>query len=434
IRLFKIKHSKFKITFMRVFKFGGASVKDASAIQNVTSIIQSYVEEKNPILMVVSAIGKTTNKLEIIAKKVFEQSEDAKTLLKELIEEHRVICRELKMSEESIVYKELADIETKTLGFIVANESNNFNYIYDQIVSKGELLSTTVVYHYILSQKVSIDFVNARYLIKTDNNYTDANILWHETQEAVDAELKNHSSQVLITQGFIGANSEMLYTTLGREGSDYTAAILAKCTNTKEMTIWKDVDGVYTADPKKFAEATIINKLSYKEAIEMTFYGAQIIHPKTIKPIQNSNCILKVKSFIHKEAKGTEIGNFENIHYQPVIVLKENQVLYSFSVRDFSFLNESNLGKIIATFGKYSLRINLMQNSSIEFLVLTDEKLGKNELIVEDLKEDFEIKMENHLKLLTIRHYTEDILEKQRKNKAVLITQKGEDTVHYLMR
>lgn len=419
---------------MRVFKFGGASVKDASAIQNVTSIIQSYVEEKNPILMVVSAIGKTTNKLEIIAKRVFEQSEDATNLLKELIEEHRVICRELNMVEESLVFKDLTDIETKTLGFIVANESNNFNYIYDQIVSKGELLSTTVVYHYILSQKVSIDFVNARYLIKTDNNYTDANILWHETQEAVDAELKNHSSQVLITQGFIGANSEMLYTTLGREGSDYTAAILAKCTNTKEMTIWKDVDGVYTADPKKFAEATIINKLSYKEAIEMTFYGAQIIHPKTIKPIQNSNCILKVKSFIHKEAKGTEIGNFENIDYQPVIVLKENQVLYSFSVRDFSFLNESNLGKIIATFGKYSLRINLMQNSSIEFLVLTDEKLGKNELIVEDLKNDFDIKMENHLKLLTIRHYTEDILEKQRKNKAVVITQKGEDTVHYLMR
>ena len=183
----------------------------------------------------------------------------------------------------------------------------------------------------------------------------------------------------------------MLYTTLGREGSDYTAAILAKCIHTKEMTIWKDVDGVYTGDPKKFPDATIIDKLSYKEAIEMTFYGAQIIHPKTIKPIQNSNCVLKVKSFINKEAKGTEIGNFDHITYQPVIVLKENQVLYSFSVRNFSFLNESNLGKIIATFGKYSLRINLMQNSSIEFIVLTDEKLGKNELILEDLKEDFEI-------------------------------------------
>jgi aspartate kinase len=226
----------------------------------------------------------------------------------------------------------------------------------------------------------------------------------------------------------------MLYTTLGREGSDYTAAILAKCTDTKEMTIWKDVDGVYTGDPKKFPEATIIDKLSYKEAIEMTFYGAQIIHPKTIKPIQNSNCILRVKSFINKTAKGTEIGQFENIQYPLVTVLKEQQVLYSFAVRDFSFLNESNLGKIIATFGKYSLRINLMQNSSIEFIVLTDEKLGKNELILEDLKNDFEIKIENQLKLLTIRHYNEDILAKQRQNKSVFLTQKGEDTVHYLMR
>jgi aspartate kinase len=218
----------------------------------------------------------------------------------------------------------------------------------------------------------------------------------------------------------------MLYTTLGREGSDYTAAILAKCTDTKEMTIWKDVDGVYTGDPKKFPDATIIDKLSYKEAIEMTFYGAQIIHPKTIKPIQNSNCVLRVKSFINKAAKGTEIGQFENIQYPPVTVLKEQQVLYSFAVRDFSFLNESNLGKIIATFGKYSLRINLMQNSSIEFIVLTDEKLGKNELILEDLKNDFEIKIENQLKLLTIRHYTEDILEKQRRNKVPFFSPKKE--------
>jgi len=418
---------------MRVFKFGGASVKDAAAIQNVTSIIQSYVEDKNPIIMVVSAIGKTTNKLEVIAKKVFEQSDEAKTLLKDLIDEHKLICQELKLGIEHPVFKELSDIETKTLGFIVANESNNFNYIYDQLVSKGELLSTTIVFHYIKSQNISIDFINARYLIKTDNNYTDANILWNETQEAVDHEVKKRQSQVLITQGFIGANSEMLYTTLGREGSDYTAAILAKCTNTQEMTIWKDVDGVYTGDPKKFPEATIIDKLSYKEAIEMTFYGAQIIHPKTIKPIQNSNCVLKVRSFIHKDARGTEIGNFDNISYQPVIVLKENQVLYSFSVRDFSFLNESNLGKIIATFGKYSLRINLMQNSSIEFIVLTDEKLGKNELILEDLNEDFDIKVQTNLKLLTIRHYTEDILAKQRQNKAVFLTQKGENTVHYLM-
>lgn len=419
---------------MRVFKFGGASVKDASAIQNVTSIVQSYIDAKQPIIMVVSAIGKTTNQLELIAKKVFEQSTEANQLLKQLIDEHRKICKHLGFPDDADVYRDLDDIEAKSLGFFLANESNNFNYIYDQIVSKGELLSTTLIYHYILSQKISINFINARYLIKTDNNYTDANILWIETQEAIDTELKNNTSDVIITQGFIGANSEMLYTTLGREGSDYTAAILAKCTHTKEMTIWKDVDGVYTADPKKFPEATIIPQLSYKEAIEMTFYGAQIIHPKTIKPIQNSNCILKVRSFVNKSSEGTEIGNFENIYYQPVIVLKENQVLYSFSVRDFSFLNENNLGKIIATFGKYSLRINLMQNSSIEFLVLTDEKLGKNELIIEDLKNDFEIKIENQLKLLTIRHYTSEILEKYRKDKAVMLTQKGISTVHYLLK
>jgi aspartate kinase len=420
---------------MRVFKFGGASVKDAAAIQNVTSIIQIYIEDKNPILLVVSAIGKTTNKLELVAKCLFEnRKSEAKTELISILQEHKDLCQALEFQDKLAVINALQDLENITLGFIKANESNNYNYIYDQIVSKGEMLSTTVLFHYLLDQKVDVSFINARYLIKTDNNYTDANILWNETEEAVKACMKETKTAVIITQGFIGANSEMLYTTLGREGSDYTAAILAKCTDTKEMTIWKDVDGVYTGDPKKFPEATIIDKLSYKEAIEMTFYGAQIIHPKTIKPIQNSNCILRVKSFINKTAKGTEIGQFENIQYPPVTVLKEQQVLYSFAVRDFSFLNESNLGKIIATFGKYSLRINLMQNSSIEFIVLTDEKLGKNELILEDLKNDFEIKIENQLKLLTIRHYNEDILAKQRQNKSVFLTQKGEDTVHYLMR
>lgn len=323
---------------MRVFKFGGASVKDAAAIQNVTSIIQSYIEDKNPILVVVSAIGKTTNKLELVAKCLFENKKtEAKTELISILQEHKDLCQTLEFQDKLAVINALQDLENITLGFITANESNNYNYIYDQIVSKGEMLSTTVLFHYLLAQKVDVSFINARYLIKTDNNYTDANILWNETEEAVKACMKETKTAVIITQGFIGANSEMLYTTLGREGSDYTAAILAKCTDTKEMTIWKDVDGVYTGDPKKFPEATIIDKLSYKEAIEMTFYGAQIIHPKTIKPIQNSNCILRVKSFINKAAKGTEIGQFENIQYPPVTVLKEQQVLYSFAVRDFPF-------------------------------------------------------------------------------------------------
>lgn len=419
---------------MRVFKFGGASVKDAESIRNVSAIMESFIQVGNPIIMVVSAIGKTTNHLEQIVKKIYAQELDARTSLKTLIDEHRKICKDLGLEEGNAVYKELSELEEKTNGFITANESNNYNYIYDQIVSKGEILSTTILYHYLKSRGITIRFLNARYIIKTDNNYTDANILWSETEMAIKAELAHSNEDVIITQGFIGANSEMLYTTLGREGSDYTAAILAKCTDTKEMTIWKDVDGVYTADPKKFPEATIISKLSYKEAIEMTFYGAQIIHPKTIKPIQNSNCILKVKSFIDKNAKGTEIGNFENIHYQPVIVHKGNQVLYTFSVKDFSFLNESNLGKIIASFGKYSLRINLMQNTAIEFCVATDEKIGKNELIVEDLKNDFEINVYNNLELLTIRHFTEEIRDKYTQNKHQILAQKNENTVQYLMR
>jgi len=419
---------------MRVFKFGGASVKDAFAIQNVADIIQSYILSGNPIITVVSAIGKTTNKLELIAKATLEKDTSNLQKLNELIKEHLMVCQGLGFSEGSELYHDIREIQKSISDFISKNESNNYNYIYDQIVSKGEILSTTMIYHYLNSKNSSVRFINARNLIKTDNNYTDANILWHETEIAIKNELKGAEEDVIITQGFIGANSEMLYTTLGREGSDYTAAILAKCTDTKELTIWKDVDGVYTADPKKFPEATIVPQLSYKEAIEMTFYGAQIIHPKTIKPIQNSNCVLKVKSFVNRDAIGTEIGNFEHINYQPAIILKENQVLYSFSVKDFSFLNESNLGKIIAAFGKYSLRINLMQNTAIEFMVLTDEKIGKNELIVEELNDDFDIKITHNLKLMTIRHYSEPILEKQRQNRAVILTQKGEDTIHYLMK
>jgi aspartate kinase len=338
------------------------------------------------------------------------------------------------MKESTVLKTELQALKNIMDAFMTSNESNNYNYIYDQIVSKGEILSTTIIFHYLADRGNAISFVNAKNLIKTDSNYTDANIDWVNTRIAVTETFKKIAEPLVITQGFIGANSEMLYTTLGREGSDYTAAILANVLEIKELTIWKDVDGVYTADPKKFPEATIVPKLSYKEAIEMTFYGAQIIHPKTIKPIQNSNCILNENSFINVDSPGTEIGNFKEVVYQPVVVLKEKQVLYAFSVKDFSFLNENNLGKIIASFGKYSLRINLMQNTAIEFIVLTDEKIGKNELIIEDLSSDFEIKTEHNLNLMTIRHYTNEILEKQRQNKAVILTQKNEDTIQYLMR
>lgn len=431
---FCLHGSAIKFLKLKIFKFGGAAVSDAENIRNVADIVLSSMDSNQQLILVISAMGKTTNQLEVLAKSVVQNRGGALEVLGEIMDRHIEVCHDLKMPLDHIVFLEIESIRSEMEEFISKSESTDYNYCYDQIVSHGEILSTTILFHFLKSSNIAIAFVNARDLIRTDQNYTDANIDWKQTATSVNRVLEEVRAPVIITQGFIGGDSEMNYTTLGREGSDYTAAILAHCTHTRELTIWKDVDGVYTADPKKFPEATIIPKLSYKEAIEMTFYGAQIIHPKTIKPIQNSNCILKVKSFIHKNELGTEIGNFDPIDYRPVVVLKENQVLYTFSVRDFSFLNETNLGKIIAAFGKYSLRINLMQNTAIEFLVVTDEKLGKNELIIQELRDQFEIGVKTHLRLLTIRHYTEEILQKQRENRDVMITQKGENTILYLMK
>lgn len=419
---------------MKIFKFGGASVKDASSIKNVVSIISEFSKEDR-IFVVVSAIGKTTNFLENIVKHVLSNANEAKKLMQDLIDSHKSLSIELfDGNEDHALFNDFEKVLQRTYDFIDRNESSNYNFIYDQIVSQGEVLSSLLLNAYIGFTKLDTTFINARNLIKTDNNYTDANILWEETEYAVQEVLRSTPSQIMVTQGFIGSNVEMLYTTLGREGSDYTAAILAFALKAEELTIWKDVKGVYTADPKKFPEATLIDKLSYKEAIEMTFYGAQIIHPKTIKPIQNANCILNVRSFIDKECKGTQIGDFEIEKYNPVIVLKENQVLYTFSVKDFSFLNETNLGKIIETFGKYSLRINLMQNTAIEFIVCTDEKIGKNEFIISALGSTFDISIEKNLKLLSIRHFNEEIVTKLTKNEPIFISQRNPNTVQFLIR
>lgn len=417
---------------MKIFKFGGASVKDADAIRNVGSIIQNHCEDQ--VFVVVSAIGKTTNALEKIVASSLQNIDFAKTQFLEIINAHKLLSSEL--LEEVLLKKievKFDEITIQFNDFLDKNESKNYNFIYDQIVSKGELLSSIILNQYLLQINLDAFWLNAKQLIKTDSNYTDANILWAETKQAVIESTKPIKNQIIVTQGFIGANTEMLYTTLGREGSDYTAAILAHCLDAPELTIWKDVKGVYTADPKKFESAQLVEKLSYKEAIELTFYGAQIIHPKTIKPIQNSNCILNVRSFIDQDCKGTQIGNFENIDYAPSIVLKEEQILYTFSVKDFSFLNENNLGKIIETFGKYSLRINLMQNTAIQFIVCTDSKIGKNEQILEALSNDFEIEMQKDLKLLSIRHYNQDIIERETKNYNIFLQQKTDKTVQYVI-
>lgn len=418
---------------MRIYKFGGASVKDADSVRNVANIISNHKSENDQKIVVVSAMGKMTNLLELIVIDYVESRDGLMDKLNSFFDFHRDIVGKLNFNSDKSILEKIQTIRLDFENFLKTKDSKNYNYIYDQIVSKGEMLSTTILYEFLLDQHSDVQFIEARNIIKTDSNFTDANIDWDKTRNAITDIFSKIKSSIVITQGFLGADDDMNFTTLGREGSDYTAAIIANCTNTSELTIWKDVDGVFTADPKKFPEATIVPKLSYKEAVEMSFYGAQIIHPKTIKPIQNSNCVLKVKSFINKDASGTEIGNFENLTYAPAIVLKENQVLYSFNVKDFSFLNETNLGKIIATFGHYSLRINLMQNTAIEFMVVTDEKIGKNEHIREALSEDFEITIQNKLKLMTIRHFDQVSLDKYSQDPKVIVTQKGLDTIHLLI-
>jgi aspartate kinase len=418
---------------VRIYKFGGASVKDATSVRNVANIISNHKSENDQKIIVVSAMGKMTNLLELIVLDYVESRDGLRDKLNSFFDFHTDIVRNLNLNSDKSILEKIQAIRLDFENFLKTKNSKNYNFIYDQIVSKGEMLSTTILYEFLLDQDSDVQFVEARNIIKTDSNFTDANIDWDKTRTAITYVFSKIKSSIVITQGFLGADDDMNYTTLGREGSDYTAAIIANCTNTSELTIWKDVDGVFTADPKKFPEATIVPKLSYKEAVEMSFYGAQIIHPKTIKPIQNSNCVLKVKSFINKDAPGTEIGNFENLTYAPAIVLKENQVLYSFNVKDFSFLNETNLGKIIATFGHYSLRINLMQNTAIEFMVVTDEKIGKNEQIREALSEDFDITIQNKLKLMTIRHFDQVSLDKYSQDPKVIVTQKGLDTIHLLI-
>lgn len=414
---------------MYVFKFGGASVKDAASVRNVASIIEKNNKEK--LIVVVSAMGKTTNALEKVVDAYFNKS-DYNAILNEVLGNHIKIISEL-FADKTAAENEVKKLVEKTTSFLNWNNSTQFNFVYDQVVSLGEYISTVILSHYLKSIHVSNTWVDAKHLIHTDNNYTDANILWKET-ETQTKKVVEAISNTIITQGFIGSTSEMLATTLGREGSDYTAAILSYCVDAEKMVIWKDVKGVYNADPKLFPEATIIRKLSFKETIEMTFYGAQVIHPKTIKPIQNKNISLQVRSFIDTEDEGTIIqANADLSSIPPVIVLKSQQVFLSFSVKDFSFLSEANLGKIISTFAKHSLRINLMQNRAISFSVCTDFKYGKIDAVVEELEDFFDIERNDTLQLLTVRHYNSDTLSKITEGKKIILTQKSIDTIQYLI-
>jgi aspartate kinase len=419
---------------MNVFKFGGASVKDAEAVKNVVKILGDNPGFEK--VVVISAMGKTTNELEAVVNAYYAGNEGWKELLQAIFEKHLSIIRELYHGNHSQVESAVRSIIDKAADFLLHNHSRHYNFIYDQVVSIGEYISTTIVSHYANWQGLNNTLLDAKECIFTDNAYTEGKIDWRKTEKAIPEKvlplLKNG---FVITQGFIGCTPEDFTTTLGREGSDYTAAIFSYVLNAERMTVWKDVEGVMNADPKEFPEAQFISELSYHEAIEMTYYGASVIHPKTIKPIQNKNIPLEVRSFVNSSKRGSVISANANINFlPPVIIKKKHQVLLSFTVKDFSFIAEDHLSVLFTKFAEHRLRVNMMQNQAISFSVAVDFKREKIDNVVEELSNEFAITRIENLTLLTIRHYNDGIVHKLTNGKDILLRQISRTTLQVLLR
>lgn len=420
---------------MQVYKFGGASVKDADAVKNVTSILaQNNFNEK---VVVISAMGKTTNELEQVIQLYYAGKVEWEAALDGVYQKHLLIMDQLYANAD--ITKAVEDVKQlidATAKFLRENNSRNFNYIYDQVVSLGEYISTTIVSDYANSIGLSNTLLNVKEVLFTDNAYTEGKVDFAKTELAIKSKVTELvKSGFVITQGFVGCTPEGFATTLGREGSDYTASIFAYALNAERMTVWKDVEGIMNADPKEFPDAQFISELTFHEAIEMTYYGASVIHPKTIKPIQNKNIPLEVRSFVNSAKRGSVISANANTNFlPPIIIWKRGQVLLSFSANDFSFIAEEHLSKVFATFAENRLRINMMQNAAISFSIAVDFKKEKIDNVIAQLQQEFAITRNDGLSLLTIRHYNQGIIDKLTKEKDILLRQISRNTIQVLLR
>ncbi len=419
---------------IKVFKFGGASVKDAEGVKKVGKIIQSRMEDR--LVIVVSAMGKTTNALEKVAAAYFGQTGMATALFEKVKKQHFAILSELFPTGHE-VFGMVNDLFVEVDWVLEDPMQDSYDYLYDQIVSIGELVSTRIVAAYLNLSELPCSWLDARDVILTDDNFREARINWTETKARMDKALPEifREKGCILTQGFIGSTSENLTTTLGREGSDFTAAIFSHCLDAIEMVIWKDVPGILTADPRLFDPVVLLDRLSYKEAIEMTYYGAKVIHPKTIKPLQNKSIPLWVKSFEQPEERGTLVSDSEElIKYPPVVVVEKNQCLLHFSTRDFSFVAERHLSDIFKQFDQYRIKVNMMQNMAISFSVCITNKGEQVKELISELEENFKIVKEDDLELLTVRHYHEDILKELTRGKVILFEERIRQTVQMVVR
>ncbi|TCS88369.1 aspartate kinase [Anseongella ginsenosidimutans] len=418
---------------MRVFKFGGASVKNAEGVRNITEIIRKYSGE--PLLVVISAMGETTNALEKLCQAFFRRDPEAGALLEEIKAAHNAIAAELIKDKKNPVFDALNNLFVELEWILEEEPHADFNFVYDQIVSLGELLSTRIVAAFLGQEDIRSRWIDARNYIHTDNTYREGRLKWELTEHRIREELLPLlGDQVLITQGFIGSTSENYTTTLGRDGSDYSAAIFAYCLNADSLTIWKDVQGVLNADPKWFNNTIKINKLTYNDAIELSYYGANVIHPKTIKPLQNKNIPLYVRSFLEPDKPGTVVMHaYEDQLPIPCFIFKMNQRLISVHARDFSFIHEDGFSEIFRYFAESGTRINVMQNTAISFSVSVDDN-EKVPALVEKLREKYKVLYNTGMELITIRYYNQETIDRVLENKQLYLEQKSRYTVQLVVK
>ncbi|MBO9633166.1 MAG: aspartate kinase [Chitinophagaceae bacterium] len=419
---------------MKVFKFGGASVQQTEKIQNVANILRSYPDQK--ILIVVSAMGKTTNALEKVAEAFFNgHQEEALKLFEVIKQQHINTAKYLLVTHFNPLMEQLANFFTEVEWLLHDKPVREFDYYYDQIVCVGELLSTAIVSAYLNEAGLPSQWVDVRDIVRTDDNFRDAAINWAYTHQRVQEDILPlfEETNIVLTQGFIGSTDENESTTLGREGSDYTAAVFANLLDAESQTIWKDVEGVMNADPKQFPDARFIAELNYEEVIEMAYYGAQVIHPKTIKPLQNKSIPLYVKCFLDKDLPGTVIHNKKVKGLPPIIVLKNEQALLSLHSRDFSFVGEKPVADLYQLLNDIKIKPNLIQTGAVSIQVCLDDKPEKIQKLALDASAFFEVQVEKGLTLLTVRHYQEDLLQKLINGHDIKLKQQSPQTVQVLM-
>ncbi|WP_029037586.1 aspartate kinase [Salinimicrobium xinjiangense] len=410
---------------MRVFKFGGASVKDAQGVKNVLNVLQR--EGTKEKVIVISAMGKTTNAMEIIVRDYLEKANcgEALQFVKEF---HHEILLNLFGNKDHKAFGTVRNLFRELENFLQHNRSTNYDFVYDQVVIYGELFSSTIISEYLNSCGIKNDLLDARNCIRTDSTFRDAQVQWEETQAQITSQVNRE--MLSITQGFIGADANNFSTTLGREGSDYTAGIFAYCLNADNVTIWKDVPGVLNADPRVFDNPQLLDHISYEEAIELAFYGASVIHPKTLQPLQRKEIPLYVKSFLNPANPGTSVKRGQPILPKiPCFIVKKDQVLISLSSLDFSFILEKNISEIFDLFHKYQIKVDLIQNSAISFSVCIDNKFNNLEKLLNHLKATFRVSYNTGVSLYTIRHFDEAAVKNIEKDKKILLKQTTRETV-----